>query len=96
MHLSNVYDLFSFKQLIQEPTLEDLGSRAIIDHIATNFERNIGYHGVIRVSMSAHCLVYCIRKLNRDLKRDHKIITTRAMKRFLEKDFLDDVAKIPW
>ena len=37
MHLSNVYDLFSFKQVIQEPTWENLWSKTIIDHIATNF-----------------------------------------------------------
>ena len=41
-------------------------------------------------------LVYCIRKLNGSLKRDHKIITTRVMKKFSEKDFPDDVAKVPW
>ena len=45
--------------------------------------------------MSDNYLVYCIRKLNGALKRDHKVITTRVMKRFSEKDFLDDVAKIP-
>ena len=72
MLLSNVYDLFSFKQLTQEPTRENMGSRTIADHMATNFERNIGHHGVIRVSMSDHYLVYCIRKLNAALKRDHK------------------------
>ena len=95
MHLSNVYYLF-FRQLIQESTWENLGRRTIIDHITTNFERNIGHHGVIKVSMSDHYLIYCIRKLNRALKRDHKIITTRVMKRLLKKDFLNDVAKVPW
>ena len=95
MHLSNVYDLFSFKQLIQEPTLENLGSRTIIDHIATNFERNRGHHGVIRVSMSDHYLVYCIRKLNGALKRDHKIVTTRVMKRFSDKDFWTMLLRFP-
>ena len=54
MHLSNVDDLFSFRQLIQEPTRENLGSRTIIVHIATNFEHNISHHGVIRISMSDH------------------------------------------
>ena len=87
MHISNVYDLSSFKQLIQEPTRARLESRTIIDHIATNFERNIGHHGVIRVFMSDHYLVYCIRKLNGTLKREHKVITTRVMKRFSEKIF---------
>ena len=45
--------------------------------------------------MSDHYLVCRIRKLNRALKRDHKIITSRVMKRFSEKDFLDDVAEVP-
>ena len=96
MHLSNVDDLFSFRQLIQEPTRENLGSTTIIVHIATNFEHNISHRGVIRVSMSDHYLVYCIRKLNGSLKRDRKIITTRVRKKFSEKDFLDDVVKVPW
>ena len=96
IHLSNFYDLFPFMQLIQEPTRESLGSKTIIDHIATNIERNIIHHGVIRIPRSDHYLIYCIRKLNGFLKRDHKIITTRVMKRFSEKDFLDDVAKVPW
>ena len=46
--------------------------------------------------MSDHYLVCCACKLNESFKRDHKIITTRVMKRFSEKDFLDDVAKVPW
>ena len=45
---------------------------------------------------SDHYLVYCIRKLKGALKRDHKVITTRVMKRFSEIDFLDEVAKVPW
>ena len=95
IHLFHVYDLFSFKQLIHEPTQARLGSRAIVDHIATSFERNIIHHGVIRVSMSDHYLVYCIRKLNGSLKRDHRIIPNRVTKRFLQKHFLHDVAKVP-
>ena len=46
--------------------------------------------------MSDHYLVYCIRELDGSLKRDHKIITARVMKRSSEKYFLDDVAKAPW
>ena len=57
IHPLNVYDLFSFKQLIQEPTRECLGCRTMINHIAANFERNIFHHGVIKVSLSDHYLV---------------------------------------
>ena len=46
--------------------------------------------------MSDYYFVYCIRKLNGSLKHDHNIRTTRVMKRFSEKDFLDDDAMVPW
>ena len=34
-HMSGVYDLFSFKQLVQEPTKISLTTSTLIDHIAT-------------------------------------------------------------
>ena len=35
-HMSEVYKLFSFKQLIQEPTRVSLTTSSLIDHIAKN------------------------------------------------------------
>ena len=96
MHLSNFYDVFSFKQILKEPTRVSLGSRTIVDHVATNFELNIINYGVIRVSVSDHYLVYCLRRFNGSLKRDHKFINTRTMTRFSHKECLDDVAKASW
>ena len=97
MHLSNGYDLFFVQAINSRANSGKSGEKTtIIDHISNNFEGNIGHHGVIGVSMSDHYLVYCIRKLNGSLQRDHKIITTRVMRRFSGKDFLDDVAKVPW
>ena len=63
-HMSEVYDLFSFKQPIQEPTRVSLTTSSLIDHIATTCLNNIVYSGVLQVSMSDHYLVYCLRKLN--------------------------------
>ena len=39
-HMSEVYDLFSFKQLIQEPTRVSLTTSSLIDHIATTCPNN--------------------------------------------------------
>ena len=61
--MSEVYDLFSFKQLIQEPTRVSLTTSTLIDHIATTSPDNIVDSGVLQVSMSDH-LVYCLRKLH--------------------------------
>ena len=40
-HLCDIYELFSFKQLINEPTRVTLSSSTIIDHIATTAAGNI-------------------------------------------------------
>ena len=95
-HLRSIYDLFSFTQLIEEPTRVTLGTATLIDHIATTCPNNALESGVLKISMSDHYMVYCIRKLNSSFKKDHKAIKTRNMKNFSEEAFLQDVATINW
>ena len=63
-HVTSLYELFSFNQLIKEPTRVTLDTSSIIDHIATTCARNIIKSEVHEVSMSDHYMVYCIRKSN--------------------------------
>ena len=95
-HLRSIYDLFSFTQLVEEPTRVTLETATLIDHIATTCPNNILESGVLKISMSDHYMVYCIRKLNGSFKKDHKTIKTRNMKNFSERAFLQDVATIDW
>ena len=69
---------------------------SIIDHIATTNARNIVSSGVHKVSLSDHYLVYCIRKFNGAVEKDHKMIKTRKMKHFNEEAFLADGSAICW
>ena len=43
--MCNLYDLFSLKELIEEPTRVTLNSSTIIDHVATTCARNITKSG---------------------------------------------------
>ena len=95
-HMLDLYELFSFKQLVEEPTRVTLTTSSIIDHIATTCARNIVKSGVHEVSMSDHYMVYCIRKFNGAVEKDHKVIKTRKMKNFNEDAFLSDVSGICW
>ena len=95
-HMLDLYELFSFKQLVEEPTRVTLTTSSIIDHIATTCARNIVKSGVHEVSMSDHYMVYCIRKFNGAVEKDHKMIKTRKMKNFNEDAFLADVSGICW
>ena len=94
--LRSIYDLFSFTQLIEEPTRVTLGTATLLDHIATTCPNNVLESGVLKISMSDHYMVYCIRKLNSSFKKDHEAIKTRNMKNFSEEAFLQDVATINW
>ena len=71
-HLLDLYELFSFKQLIEEPTRVTLTTSSIIDHLATTCARNIVRSGVQEISMSDHFMVYCIRKFNRAVEKTIK------------------------
>ena len=93
-HISSLYELFSFKQLIEEPTRVTLHTATVIDHVATTCPRNILSSGVLEVSLSDHYMVYCIRKFNGAVEKGHKKIKTRKMKSFNEEAFLADVSGI--
>ena len=95
-HICNLYELFCFTQLIDEPTRVTLSSATIIDHIATTCPRNIIEAGVHKISLSDYYMVYCIRIQNGSLTKGHKMITTRKMNNFIEGDFLADVASVCW
>ena len=93
-HICNLYELFCFTQLIEEPTRVTLNSATIIDHIATTCPGNIIEAGVRKISLSDHYMVYCIRKLNGSLTKGHKMIKTRKMNKFIGGDFLVEVASV--
>ena len=48
------------------------------------------------MALSDHYLVYCIRKFNGEVTKDHKIIKPRKMNNFEEGQSLTDVARICW
>ena len=94
--MASIYELFSFRQLIDEPTRVTLETATIIDHVATTCVRNIIKAGVHEVALSDHFVIYCIRRFNGAVEKDHKRIKTRSMKNFKEDEFLSDVSSICW
>ena len=48
--MKNIYDLFSLKQLIEDPTRVTMGTSIITDHIATTHPQNILKSGVQKIS----------------------------------------------
>ena len=96
LQLRELYDLFDMKQIIKEPTRVTLNSSTLIDHIATTHCNNITESGVLKISLSDHYLVYCVRKLRGGVKHQHKYITSRQLKNFNHEAFLTDLSEIDW
>ena len=87
MHLCRIYNLLSFTQLIEEPTKVTCETATLIDHIATTCPINISKSGNLRLALSDHFMVYCIRKLNGSISKNHKSIKIRNMKKLSEEAF---------
>ena len=86
-HLTNIYELFTFKQLSTEPIHVTANSSYIICN-------NIAKAGVIWISLRDHVMVFCVRKFVGGALKDHKTIKTWRMNNFNEQMFLTDVASI--
>ena len=95
-HLTNIYELYIFKQLVTEPTRFTANSSSIVDHIATTSPRSIAKAGEISISLSDQFMVFCVRKFEVGVLKDHKTIKTRRVENFNEQMFLTDVASINW
>ena len=92
--LTNIYEFFTFKRLITEPTRVTANSSSIIDHKATTSPRTIVKAGVLLISFSDYFMVFRARKFEDGEIQDRKPIKMRRMKSFNKQMFLTDVASI--
>ena len=67
-----------------------------IDHIAVSAANNIVESGVLQVSLSDRCMIFCVRKYRGALKGQHKKISTRQTKDFDQNSVLSDISSIDW
>ena len=71
-HMAAIFDTLGLKQLIKEPTRVTLNSATLIDHIAVSNPEGIPESGIIKVALSDHYAVYCIRKFMGSFKDNAK------------------------
>ena len=94
--IEELYQLYGLTQLISEPTRETCRTSTLIDHIAVSAASNIVESGVLKVSLSDHYMIFCVRKYRGALKGQHKKVTTRQMKDFDQNSFLSDISSVDW
>ena len=86
--------IFSLKEIIQEPTRVTSSTSSLLDHILTNSGWKISQKGVIDVGLSDHQLIYCIRKISRTKTNRHNQIRVRSLKNYTQEILIEELKKI--
>ena len=69
---AQICSTLTLKQLLRHPTRITCHTSTLIDHIITNCKEKVTQSGVIDTSLSAHQLIFCIRKIKRVKTNNHK------------------------
>ena len=84
--------LFTFSQLVCDPTRVTNTSSTLIGHIYTNFDENVAHVHVCKISISDKFAVLGNRKLNNCVNSNtHQPITYRSFKNFDEIKLNNDI-----
>ena len=89
-----LYQTFSLKEIIQEPTRVTSTTSSLLDHILTNAGWKISQKGVIDVGLSDHQLIYYSRKILRTKFNMHNQIRVRSLKNYTPEIFREELTKI--
>ena len=93
----NFITSLGLSQLVCDPTRVTDTSSTLIDHIYTNFNKNVAHINVCKMSISDHYAVFGNRKLKNCVKSNaHQTITYRSFKNFDESRFINDMHAVPW
>ena len=85
---------YSLEQLISVPTRITKITATLIDHVLTNSPHKIIQSGVIKMSLSGHELIYCMRKTTKLKSNKHNELNIRTMKNYTAEDFIELLNKI--
>ena len=89
-----LYQTFSLKEIIQEPTRITSTTFSLLDHTLTNAGWKISQKGVIDVGLSDHQLIYCTRKIFRIKANMHNQIRVRSLKKYTPELLIKELKKI--
>lgn len=94
--LDNFCRAFDFVQLIKEPTRVCETSETVIDLMLVSDQMRISKSGVVNYQVSDHCLIFCTRKISRNVFNCHNSIKIRPLKRYSKEIFIDNLSEADW
>ena len=94
--LTSFCNLFNFHQLISEATRVSSNSETCIDLIFTTDVDLISNSGVIHSTISDHFIIFCTRKVTKQLINEHNNVKFRSMKQYNKDDFQQSLLSADW
>ena len=100
--LKLIHSEFQFEQSRESSATSSSGetrtTKTLIDHVATNRPSHISLTGVVKVSITDHYMVCCIRKLyaKSKIRKLQNKVEYRSFKNFDKEAFLSDLRTIDW
>ena len=88
--------VFSFTQLICEPTRICGTTSSIIDLILVSDTKSISQSGVLIYGISDHFLTFCLRRAHRITFNCHKSISARSLKRYSVVRLIVETRMLAW
>ena len=91
-HIKDIYNSFSYTQLIENTTRTTVDTMTLIDHLATTRPMNISDKGVIPCGISDHDAIFLVRSMRIPrIKKHPNIRKDRKFKNFENHLFLKDL-----
>ena len=84
-----------FSQIIKEPT-RIAEKESTIDHIICNTSDNVSQSGVLPIGLSDHHLIYCTRKVPKNVFNSHNTVTVRSMKNYSIESYTKLLEETDW
>ena len=94
--LSRFMNSFHLDQIITCPTRITESSCSTIDLILISDTSKISNSGVINSSISDHCIIYCCRKISKDVFGKHNTVKLRSLKNYDQEVFTNKLRNINW
>ena len=93
--LNQLFNIYQLKQLIKEPTRKTEHTSSLIDLVYTSEVEKIVASGVLNCAISAHSLVYLVRRSKKP-RTGCKFIRYRCYKNYTPEKFCTDLLSASW
>ena len=94
--LTSFLDLFNLSQIINDSTRVSAKSSSTIDLILVSDTDKVSQSSYIDLGISDHCLIFCTRKVIKNVFNKHNMVKIRSMRDYSREAFQINLSNADW